>query len=417
MKVLLFTSIYPSLREPTRGPYNHSVFKAVAARCEARVVSPQPFWNRVRKPSMLVRVPHETQTGIDTLLPTFWSVPRATALHARAMYTSLRPLVGHIHREFPFDAIFAVWAYPDAVAASFLARDFGCPLVIKIMGSDINEAPRDPALRGQIKAALERAACVVTVSEALRERVIELGIAPEKVKTQHNGVDGEKFALRDRNEVRRSLGVREDRPALCYVGRLGHEKGVDVLIEAMGVRKAAGKPNVDLHIVGGGEEGEVLRARVKQLSVEAQVHFHGMRPHAEVPLWISACDVLALPSRREGCPNVVLEALASGRPVVASRVGGVPEIIAADGSNGVLVPSDEPAALASGLDEALGRTWDPVALRNTVKFLSWDAVGAEYFNTVRSAVEQHQMGRRSAAGQTEHTVALAGAGLRGSDAR
>jgi len=394
MRALLFTSIYPSLREPTRGPYNHSVFRAVAARCEARVVSPQPFWTRLRRrPAELLRAPREAQTGIETTLPAFWSVPRATALHGPAMYASLLPYVSRLRREFPFDVILAAWAYPDAVAAAHLARDFRCPLVVKILGSDINELPRQPALRRQIRAGLERASYVVTVSAALRERVLALGIAPERVLVQHNGVDGEKFAIRDRREVRERLGIPEGRPCLCYIGRLGREKGIDVLVDAMGQLASDGRRDIDLHVVGGGEEGEALRAQTRALGLEAQIHFHGMRPHAEVPLWISACDVLCLPSRREGCPNVILEALASGRPVVASRVGGVPELLCDDEpatANGGLVPSEDPAALAQGLRAALERPWDAEALRASVEYLSWDAVGENYYRTLVAAVAEAQ---------------------------
>jgi glycosyltransferase involved in cell wall biosynthesis len=113
-----------------------------------------------------------------------------------------------------------------------------------------------------------------------------------------------------------------------------------------------------------------------------------MRLHDEVPSWISACDVLCLPSRREGCPNVVLEALASGRPVVASRVGGVPEILSPE--SGVIVDPENPAALAQGISAALDRGWDPRSLRDCVECLSWDDVGRSYHRQlVESLRERH----------------------------
>lgn len=391
MKALLFTQIYPSLREPARGPYNHNIFRAISQRGETRVISPQPWWSRLRRPGELLRTPRESQTGMETFLPAYWSAPRLTALHARALYTSVRPLVARLRREFPFDAILAAWAYPDAVAASLLARDFDCPLVVKVLGSDINAVPHNPRLRRQIQQGLGRAARVVAVSEALRDRLVDLGIAPERIVVQHNGVDGQRFSLRDRGAVREQLGVPTERPMICCVGRLSHEKGVDVLLEAMGRLAAAGRRDVDLRLIGGGDEEAALRARVGQLGIEQQVHFHGMRPHDEIPAWISASDVLCLPSRREGCPNVVLEALASGRPVVASRVGGVPELI--HGDNGLLVPSEDPGALADALQTALAGTWDPQALRDSVEFLSWDDVGAMYHDTLATALEEHRAGR------------------------
>ena len=411
MKALLLTQIYPSLREPTRGPYNHNVFRAVSARCDVRVLSPQPFWTRLRRPQEILHVPHETQTGLDTLLPTYWSVPKASHLHGKALYASLRPLVARIHQEFPFDVILAAWAYPDAFAAARLARDFNCALVIKTLGSDINEIPRNPKLRPLVQEALHAAGRVVTVSSALRDRVVELGISPDRVMVQHNGVNGDTFFIRDRAPVRAELGLSADRFAFCYVGRLSHEKGVDVLLQAFHHlnQSGAGK-NADLHLVGGGDQEENLRAQAEKLNL-SNVYFHGMQPHKTIPLWLSACDAFCLPSRREGCPNVVLEALASGRPVVASHVGGVPELVSAD--NGILVPSENPESLAAGMQEAMNRSWNPDALRSSVEFLSWDAVGAMYHQALQAAVAEKTAihaapAERDLSGEVRH---MAGANL------
>src|SRR5579862_3964681 len=198
MKTLLLTHIYPSLREPTRGPYNHNIFRSLSRHCETHVVAPEPWWSRLKRPTELLRPPRESQTGIEASFPTYWSLPRMTALHARAMYLSLRPHVAHLRRSFAFDGIFAAWAYPDSVAAAMLARDFDCPFIVKVLGSDINELGKYPALRRQMLNRLSHAYRIITVSSALREKVIEIGIDPARVMVQHNGVDGERFAIRDR---------------------------------------------------------------------------------------------------------------------------------------------------------------------------------------------------------------------------
>ena len=108
--------------------------------------------------------------------------------------------------------------------------------------------------------------------------------------------------------------------------------------------------------------------------------------HDEIPRWMNAFDLFCLPSRREGCPNVILEALASGKPVVASRVGGIPELINED--NGILVPAESPAALAQAWKAALERRWDAEALRKSVQFLSWDAVGETYFDLLGTVIDE-----------------------------
>ena len=394
MRVLLFSQIFPSPSEPTRGPYNLNIFRALADHCEVRVVAPRPWWSRVGAPSALLSVPRERVGGLDVTYPTYWSVPRAVRLHGDGMYRSLRAYVSEIRRDFPFDVILAAWAYPDAAAAARLADEFGCPLVTKILGSDINELPNLPGLRAPVRAALRRSQRVVTVSNALRDRVIDLGIPGDRVHVQHNGVNGEQFTVRSKEGARERLGLPQGRELLCAVGRLGHEKGIDVLIAAVAKLRDSAHRDAELLLVGFGEmEGE-LRASAARLGVTGQVRFCGMQGHDTIPDWIAACDVLCLPSRREGCPNVVLEALASGRPVVASRVGGVPELLTP--ATGLMVPADDPAALAAGLAEALGRAWDPEALRRSVEFLSWADVGRAYHEVVRAAAEEWGAGRPAA---------------------
>lgn len=372
MRVLLFSNIYPSSLEPTRGTFHLNLFTALSRHCDVRLIAPVPWWTRTRRPGEWFVPPHERQTGIEATFPTYWSVPHVPVLHGRAMYASMRTHVAALRQSFPFDVILAAWSYPDAYAAARLAQEFRCPLVTKVLGSDINEIARHPALRRQIVWTLNHSYRTIAVSGALRQCVIDLGIPAEKVIMHHNGVNGEQFTLQDRYAMRRPLGLPEDRKLICYVGNFKPEKGVDLLIEAMGYLHESGRKDVDLVMVGGGPLEESLRARSRRLGLEDRIRFVGRRLHSEVPNWIAACDVFCLPSRREGCPNVVLEGLASGRPVVATAVGGVPELISA--SNGILTPSEDARALARGLNEALERQWDPQTLRASVESLSWEAI-------------------------------------------
>jgi glycosyltransferase involved in cell wall biosynthesis len=389
MKVLILTNLYPSTREPTRGTFHHNLFTELGQQCELRIVSPLPCWVRLRRPKELFQAPCEDFTGIEASFPTYWSIPRLTFLHGQGMYASLRRHVAKLRRSFPFDVILAAWAYPDAVAAARLAQEFGCPLVTKVLGSDINELARDPALRKQIRWALQSSYRTLAVSGALQERVVELGIPRERVVMHHNGVNGEQFTLQDQREVRDRLGLTQDRPLVCYVGNFTHEKGVDVLVEAMNDLGKLGRPDVDLVMVGSGSLEAALRATARQRGLEARIRFAGRRLHSEIPDWISASDVFCLPSRREGCPNVVLEGLASGRPVVATRVGGVPELIHT--GNGILVPSEDPMALAAGLKQALEQSWDPDALRSSVESLSWHEIGRELYDILKGALVEERI--------------------------
>ena len=365
--------------------YHVSVFGALSKHCEVRLVAPLPWWTRANKPQDWLAAPQETSTGIDATFPTWWSVPKyGVAYNGRAMYHSVRGVVGKLRKEFPFDAILASWAYPDAYAASLLAKEFGVPLVINVLGSDINALAKMPELRPQILEAIARSHRVISVSHALGKAVEELGVSPDKIVVQHNGVDGAKFKLQDRGEVRRRLGLPADRKIIVYAGNWVPEKGVDVLAEAMGILKKSGQDDLSLALIGSGPLEMKLKEIVSQYGLQNEVLFCGRKNHTEIPDWMAAADIFCLPSLREGCPNVILESLSCGRPVVASGVGGVPELL--DERNGLMVPANDPKALSSALLTALDRPWSAEALRETVRNRSWDTVGQGYFSVIESAV-------------------------------
>ncbi len=365
-----------------RGTYNLNVFREVAQCCETRVISPRPWWTRIRKPSELLAAPQAVIDGLNCSYPSYWSVPKFPTLHANAMIRSLRGPVADLRRDFPFDAILVAWMYPDGVAAARFSEKYGCPFVVKILGSDINYLPTVPGLREQIVWALGRASRVITVSEALRQKVIDLGVGPERVFVQHNGVDGERFAVRSRSEARDELGLDQGKKLICFVGNLVTEKGPDIMIQAMEYLKD--REDVRLALIGDGLMRAELEKKAQELQIDGRVTFLGKLRHEQIPKWMAASDMLCLSSRREGCPNVVLEALASGRPVVAARVGGVPEIL--DDKSGVIVDPENPKALAEGLKAALDREWDPEKLRGSVQFLSWRQVGNFYYQSLIEAL-------------------------------
>lgn len=394
-KILVFTNLYPSHVEPTLGIYNKSTFEALARYCDVRVVAPIRAWARWKQPSLILDPVREREGGVESIFPPYWSIPTAWSLHAGGMYLSMRPWIRELRRDFPFDIIIAAWAYPDAVAASLLAREAKVPLITAVLGSDVNEFPDLFGLRPQIRFGFRRAQRVLAVSRDIAARVVELGAPRERVLVQHNGVDGARFKIRSRAEARKSVGIEHERPVIGYVGNIRPVKGSDVLIEAMDhLVKQIGNHDAELWIVGSGEIEAQVRARTKALGLDSRVRFLGRQPHDAIPRWMSAVDVFCLPSRNEGCPNVILEALASGKPVVASRVGGIPELLT-DGENGYLVPAEDPAALAGALSTALARTWDPEALRASVTFLSWDAVALTYQKIIGEVLEEwRREGRR-----------------------
>ena len=380
MNVLAFSRIFPSRQHPARGIYNLHRFKALSKFCDVRVVAPIAAWDRLR--SALDGVTR--YDGLAVEYPAYWFLPKLVPQwHAAALYRSLRSHIYALHRASPYDVVLAAFAYPDVVAASRLAEDLRLPLVALVMGSDMNDLAQRPRLRSHVREAFNRAARVIALSSALKDKVVELGISPDRVVVHHNGVDGVRFAIRDKTAARRQIGLPEQARVVSFVGNVVVEKGPDIFVEAVGRLDRSWLSGVVAVIVGSGPLTDSLRSRVEALGLGAVVRFAGRRHPDEIPVWMAASDVLCLTSRREGCPNVVLEALASGRPVVAARVGAVPDLMT--DRNGIIVPPEDPDALAAAIRQSFQRAWDPSALRSSVSALTWDDLGKTFFDVLSMA--------------------------------
>jgi len=385
LRVLAITKIFPNLAEPLSAPFNRQQFAALARRCELEVAATIPWfpgagliarWSSAGK---LAKVPFREQIeGIPVSHPRTLFVPRLAhgawgPLYAASIIPGLRRYRGKV------DVVLGSWAYPDGFAAVIAARLLGVPCVVKLHGSDINVMARLPGPRRQIAWALSRAARVVAVSRALADEVAALGVPRERIAVVMNGVDAALFHVRDRAQARRELGVPEG-PLALYVGNLKPEKGVLDLAAAW-ERVARELPDARLVIVGGGP----LRTQV-EAALPPRATLAGAQPLEAIPTWMAACDVLVLPSHIEGMPNVVLEALACGRRVVATAVGGVPDLITSD-TVGALVPAQQPDALAAALTQALRTRYAPEPVAEQGAHGGWDASAAALHAVLVAAVD------------------------------
>lgn len=387
MRVLIYTTIFPSRRAPLRGIYDLYIARELAKHLQVQVVCPVPWQQRLKTPFEFLRPVTDRSEGLVVHYPTFWPlyrfVPKANPL---MMELVTRRTVERVRREFPFDVIFAIWGYPDAVAALRIARRAERPLVINLIGTDANVLASRPDLRPIIAKTLRASNSVVALSRAMAERLADLGVPSERIKVQYNGVSHELFFVRDRAQCRRDLGLPFDRPLVLYVGNLEKVKGPDILIDAFArlAEHTSRKPL--LAMIGAGSLLPSLQKSVRQRGLDDQVRWVGSRPHCEIPAWLGAADLLCLPSRMEGCPNVVIEAFASGRPVVGTGVGGVPELIEHD--RGILVPPENPAKLAVGLVQALERDWDAEAIARSAEGFTWEVFGQNLARMLKSAAAE-----------------------------
>ena len=282
------------------------------------------------------------------------------------------------------DVVLGSWAYPDGFAAIVLARALGVPVVVKLHGSDVNVIAKLPGPRRWMAWALPRANRVVAVSRALGDEVAALGVPRERIALVMNGVDGALFRPGDRAAARAALGLPPDGALLVYVGNLKESKGVLDLARAF-EDVAARHATARLAIVGGGEARATLDAVAARLGGRMLVA--GPRPLAEVPTWMAACDALVLPSWAEGTPNVVLEALACGRRVVATRVGGIPDLVTGP-ALGELVEARDVAGLAAALVRAADDAYDPGEVARLGARGGWDASAAALHRVLEEAVAE-----------------------------
>jgi glycosyltransferase involved in cell wall biosynthesis len=347
------------------------------------VVNPLPWTNLLTDSRLrsLTKGLDRVLDGIDVHHAVMWHVPLVgrNRMWKAVLSAVRRALEGGAAGDY--DAILATFAYPLGPAAMRLARQMGVPYVVKARGSDLHQLPASGSRRRRTAEALRGAAAVVPVSSNLARIAEDLGARPERIHVLPNGVDFERFPMLPRQEARARLGQHADGALALFVGNMVPVKGVDILLDAMA---AGGSKRFRLAVAGDGKLRRKLERRVSRAGLDERVRFLGRISRQDVALWMNAADVVALPSRDEGCPNVVLEALACGTPVVASAVGAVPDLL--DGCCGMTVAPGEAGDLGDALGVALERTWDRSAIRHRVEGMSWESNGRKLYELLEQVV-------------------------------
>ena len=389
-RVLLFSTVFPNAAQPHHGVFVRERLRGLPGEFEVRVVAPTPWFPFVSglRPGFRPQVPREeVQDGVPVLHPRFLSVPGfLKCLDGLLLFLSTLPALLRLRREFRFEVIDAHFVYPEGLAAVLAGLVLRVPVTITLRGMLPLLAPFR-LRRPQLRFALRRAARIVAVAESLQRDAVALGIAPERVRVIANGTDPGRFHRQDRIEARRKIGLGKYGPLLLSVGTLAPRKGFHLVIEAV-AKLQRRWPTLRFAVVGGGGpegamEGE-LRQLAARLGVEPRVIFAGPRRSEELAAWYSAADLFVLATAHEGCPNVVLESLACGTPVVATPVGSIPELIGP--AEGLLVERTVDA-LAAGIDAALKRAWDRDEVRARVASRSWEVVGREVAEELRGCLD------------------------------
>lgn len=391
MQVLVFSSLYPNNIWPNHGVFIKERMTHVAkiAGCGVRVVAPVPYYPPLKfSPRWRYTQvqPHETIEGVPVYHPRYLMTPKVgMTLYGVEMFLSVLPTVRRLQQECDFDLIDAHFVYPDGLAAVLLGRWFRKPVVVSARGSDINAYRHLPLIRRLLQYTLRKAAHVIAVSQALREAMEGLGMPASHMTVIPNGVDGAKFFPGSKSAARQALGLPDKRIVLS-VGGLTSSKGFDLLLKSMKtLAEELHARDCYLVIVGEGALRRELEQLASALHLQDHVRFVGAVPHRDLHQWYHAADVFCLASRREGWPNVVLEALACGIPVVAADVGGVPEIVCSP-QLGLVTPRTA-HDMARCLAQALQTTWDHEAIVRYAHAQTWARVAHTVYQTFTSVLQ------------------------------
>lgn len=381
LRVLVLSRSYPSEVLSTLGLWVERPTVLLSERCGVRVVSPVPWCPplpRLRRLRQYTRfrgiLPREVRHGVDIARPRFFAGP-GTSLYsyeARATYRGICREVDRIRERFRFDLIHAHMIYPEGAVAHRLSRRYGVPFLVTEHAPWTERWFRSPAVRREALAAAAASASLLAVSTSVRDTITSYTGEPQRTRVIPVGVDADAFPLGP------AEGRRPDQ--ILFVGWINYTKGVDVLLQAVELLERSQRPG-RLLLAGGAVyrntrlQEEKLRALADALDLGDRVTFLGRLPQAEIARLMAESAVVVLPSRAESFGAVLVEALACGTPVVATRCGG-PEDIVTD-AVGSLVPKEDPEALADALVDVLQRRdrFLPERLRAyALQRFAWDGI-------------------------------------------
>ena len=385
LRIAVVTPYFPSSAEPWQGRSAYQTLRVLAREADVHVFFPYAAYPSFLKPRSWRHGKLDHSYSPPDVKVDYYSFP-AMPLLSRPFngWMTARVLLPHV-RHFSPDLIFSFFVYPAGYAALKIGRALGVPVVAMGIGSDIHSIG-DRISAMHTRTVLREIDFLATVSGDLRSRAIAMGARPQRSRAVINGCDLSVFHPRDRREAREKLHVDANAEAVVYIGRMDVRKGLRELVQAA-ISLRTERPRLHVYLVGEGPDRPEIEGAIRAGDAAGYIHMLPSCAFDDVAVWMAAADLVTLPSYMEGCPNVVLEALACGRPVVATDVGGIPEILSAE--CGRLVPPRDSESLARALAKVLDSTWDAAQI-SARGSRSWDTVAAELMNIFEPLVSKRQ---------------------------
>jgi len=386
-RILVATTLYPNANQSRHGIFVETRLRQLLknSEVEAQVVAPVPWFPfkiaSMEQYSIYADVPkHEQRNGIEVFHPRYLVIPKiGMLLTPFFLAISLFFCARKIRKNgFRFELLDGHYFYPDGVATALVAKMLKVPYLITARGTDINLISNYKIPGKMIRWAARGAARNITVSSALKDKLTSLGVAADKVHVLRNGVDAELFVMHDPQKIRKDMSLTGT--VLVSVGNLVESKGHALVVQAL-----KQLPDCNLLIVGKGEQLTDLKRIADELNVSGRIRYIDEVSQSDLAKIYSAADLLILASSREGWPNVLLESMACGTPVVATRVGGTPEIVTAPEA-GCLIDERSVDEITKGIRALLESPPQSAETRRYVEAFSWNQTIAELVDLLDSVM-------------------------------
>lgn len=382
MRLLFLSNLFPDTTQPWRGLDNVTLLHAMRAQrpdADIRVICLRPghggWTNRAcgLKP----------RPGDEIFSPLYgWApyLPKFGGMNDRLFALAASRALKRLPKGWKPDRLLVPWLFPDASGVARVGALNGVPMVSVAQGSDVHRY-LDMPMRRRAILRLARRATVITRSEDLRGRLIRAGADGGFVHTVYNGVDTQVFKPGDKQAARQALNLPTDGRLLLFVGNFLPVKGLDLLVQATALAAGRLQERLRLVMIGSGPLQQELGDLARRSGLkEDGLIWAGRRNPQEVSDYMRACDAVCLSSHNEGVPNVLLEALASGRPLVTTDVGGIGEILRPSPlGESTLVPGREPEDYANVLCSTLLQPGDEATLNLYGQKFEWQVCAGSYW--------------------------------------
>ncbi len=374
IKVGVITSYFPTSTNPWEGRSAYETVRVLSSLSDVHVFCPVATYPRLLKPTGRPTAKPDFSWRPEGVVTTYVPYPVLPLLSRPFNGVNMaRNLLPHVSRFHP-DILLNYMVYPDGYAAVRIAKSLKVPVVLTAIGSDLNRIS-DPICAKLTSSALRQADFVITVSKNLAKTAETLGVVPRKLRAIRNGCDTAVFRPRSRVRAREDLSLDQSAHIIVYVGRLDVRKGLVELIQATEALQQD-ISSVHTYIIGKGPDERLLRQAIERLNASAYITLIPPCASTEVATWMAASNLIALPSYNEGSPNVIIEGLAVGRPIVATNVGGIPELT--DSNSGRLVTPKDVPGLINALSQVLHHEWNAEVIASRHN-RSWESVSDDIF--------------------------------------